>query len=70
MGTLGSIVYRQTDGGSDNDAIVTHIFHWLLVHMGVVEKVVWLRLKSKHSHNYADRGFSMIKEKLWGKRGG
>eukprot|EP00965_Chrysotila_dentata_P135851 4491009-Pleurochrysis_carterae.AAC.1 len=38
--------------------------------MGVVEKVVWLRLKSKHSHNYADRVFSMIKEKLWGKRGG
>eukprot|EP00965_Chrysotila_dentata_P063945 2118823-Pleurochrysis_carterae.AAC.1 len=38
MGKLGSVVYRQTDGGSDNDAVVTHLFHWLLVHMGVVDK--------------------------------
>eukprot|EP00965_Chrysotila_dentata_P158705 5242459-Pleurochrysis_carterae.AAC.1 len=34
-GTLGSIVYRQTDDGSDNDATITHVLHWLLVHMGV-----------------------------------
>eukprot|EP00965_Chrysotila_dentata_P043245 1436986-Pleurochrysis_carterae.AAC.1 len=38
-GTLGSDVYRQTDGGSDNDSIITHVLHWLLVHMGVVDKV-------------------------------
>eukprot|EP00965_Chrysotila_dentata_P135301 4473740-Pleurochrysis_carterae.AAC.3 len=69
LAKLGEVVYRQTDGGSDNDAIVTHVMHWLLVHMGVVEKVVWLRLKSKHSHNLADRVFSMIWEKLWGKKG-
>eukprot|EP00965_Chrysotila_dentata_P238527 6202567-Pleurochrysis_carterae.AAC.1 len=24
IGTLGSVVYRQTDGGSDNDAVITH----------------------------------------------
>eukprot|EP00965_Chrysotila_dentata_P095716 3163735-Pleurochrysis_carterae.AAC.1 len=37
--------------------------------MGMVQKVVWIRLKSKHSHNLGDRTFSMILEKLWGKRG-
>eukprot|EP00965_Chrysotila_dentata_P168714 5571764-Pleurochrysis_carterae.AAC.1 len=33
-GMLGSVVYRQTDGGSDNDADITHVLHWLLVYMG------------------------------------
>eukprot|EP00965_Chrysotila_dentata_P256950 6212728-Pleurochrysis_carterae.AAC.1 len=69
LGKLGDTIYRQTDGGSDNDAIITQVFHWFLVHMGVVNKVVWIRLKSKHSHNFADRTFSMIQAKLWGKNG-
>eukprot|EP00965_Chrysotila_dentata_P130651 4319732-Pleurochrysis_carterae.AAC.1 len=38
LGTLGKLVYRQTDGGSDNDVIITHVLHLLLVHMGVVER--------------------------------
>eukprot|EP00965_Chrysotila_dentata_P203929 6182032-Pleurochrysis_carterae.AAC.4 len=69
LGTLGSVVYRQTDGGSDSDAVITHVLHWLLVHMGVVDKIVWIRLKSKHLHSLCDRTFSMLMEKLWGKRG-
>eukprot|EP00965_Chrysotila_dentata_P206634 6183650-Pleurochrysis_carterae.AAC.1 len=70
MGKLGKVIYRQTDGGSDNDAVVTHLFHWLLVHMGVVDTVVWIRLKSKHSHNICDRVNSMLKERIWPKGGG
>eukprot|EP00965_Chrysotila_dentata_P155939 5153370-Pleurochrysis_carterae.AAC.1 len=38
--------------------------------MGVVDKVVWIRLKSKHSHNICDRVNSMLKERIWPKGGG
>eukprot|EP00965_Chrysotila_dentata_P027804 923858-Pleurochrysis_carterae.AAC.1 len=63
---LGSVVYRQTDGGSDNDATITHVLHWLLVHMGVADTP---KAEAVHSHSLADRCISMLKEKLRGKKG-
>eukprot|EP00965_Chrysotila_dentata_P220311 6191703-Pleurochrysis_carterae.AAC.2 len=63
-GMLGDNVYRQTDSGPDNDAKETHALHCHLVHCGVVNKIVWLRLIPKHSHNLADRYHGMVKEKV------
>tara|TARA_B110001452_G_scaffold101705_1_gene84383 strand:+ start:387 stop:3554 length:3168 start_codon:yes stop_codon:yes gene_type:complete len=68
LNELGKELFRQTDSGSDNDCSVTHAFHWALVHFGVVQKVTWVRLPPKHSHNYADRVNSMVKEQVWPKR--
>ena len=62
MGKLGNEQVRQTDGGPDNDAKVTHAFHISLIHYGVLEKLTWIRLMTKHSHNLSDRCNSMIKE--------
>jgi hypothetical protein len=36
-------LYRHTDGGSDNCNHMTHVFHWLLVYLGIFDKVVWFR---------------------------
>ena len=48
--------------GPDNVSIVTHFIHWLLVYLGVVNKIVWFRFKAGHSHTEtADRLFSIIK---------
>ena len=55
---------RHTDGGPDNVSIVTHFLHWLLVYLGVFNKVVWFRFKAGHSHTVtevADRLFAIIK---------
>ena len=53
---------RHTDGGPDNVSVVTHFVHWLLVYLGVFNKVIWFRFKAGHSHTeVADRLFSLIK---------
>ena len=53
---------RHTDGGPDNVSVVTHFLHWLLVYLGVFNKVIWFRFKAGHSHTeVADRLFSLIK---------
>ena len=41
---------RQTDGGSDNVNRITHIFHWLLVWLGVFQEIEWFRFDAGHSH--------------------
>ena len=68
-GKLGSEGLRCTDSGPDNDALVTHCYHWCLIHFGVLQKLTWIRLKAKHSHNLADRVNSMIKETIWPRSG-
>lgn len=53
---------RHTDGGSDNVTHVTHIFHWLLVYLGIFQEVIWFRFEPGHSHTeIADRLFSLMK---------
>lgn len=69
LGKLPHSFVRMSDGGSDNDASVTHAFHWLAVHTGIFQRLEWIRLPTKHSHNYADRTFSMIKEVITPKHG-
>ena len=69
LGKLGTEIVRQTDSGPDNDAKETHAFHATLVHYGVVNRIVWVRLAAKHSHNFADRANSMLKEQIVPKRG-
>lgn len=69
LGKLGRDVIRLTDSGPDNDAKETHAFHWQLVHDGAVQKVVWISLPPKHSHNHSDRLYSMIKDVIWPSRG-
>ena len=47
---------RHTDGGPDNVAKLTHIFHWLLVYVGCWQEVIWFMFKAGHSHTeVADR---------------
>jgi hypothetical protein len=54
---------RHTDGGPDNVAKRTHIFHWLLVYVGCWEEVVWFMFDAGHSHTeIADRLFSLMKK--------
>ena len=56
-------LYRHTDGGSDNLALVTHLFHWLLVYIGVFQSIIWFRFEAGHSHTeLADRLFSILKQ--------
>ena len=69
MDLLGHTIYRCTDSGPDNDAKEAHALHVQLVSRGVIEKLVWLRLPPKHSHNLADRVNSMVKEQIWPQRG-
>ena len=69
LGRLSEHVVRQTDSGSDNDAKATHAFHWSLIHFGVVQMLTWTRLPPKHSHNFADRVNSMVKEQIAPQRG-
>ena len=53
---------RHTDGGPDNVAKRTHIFHWLLVYVGCWEEVRWFMFDAGHSHTeIADRLFSLMK---------
>lgn len=59
----------QTDSGTDNDSKETHFFHWILIHFGVLDKIIWIRLKPHHSHNLSDRVNSMVKEVMQPKRG-
>ena len=65
---LGDEFDRQTDSGPDNDAKEAHALHWSLIHYGVLNRFVWIRLKPKHSHNFADRCNSMVKEVIAPKR--
>lgn len=37
----------------------------MLIHYGVVNKIVWIRLGPKHSHNLANRANSMVEEDIW-----
>ena len=58
----GRVMYRHTDGGSDNLNHDTHLFHWMLVWLGIFDEVVWFRFDAGHSHTeLADRFFSMLK---------
>jgi ribosomal protein S18 acetylase RimI-like enzyme len=69
--TAGTRLYRHTDGGPDNLSVTTHLFHWLLVHIGIFEEVVWFRFDAGHSHTeLADRFFSMLKRLFTSARGG
>ena len=53
---------RHTDGGPDNCSHVTHIFHWMLVYLGIFEEVLWFRFEAGHSHTeIADRLFGLMK---------
>lgn len=55
-------LYRHTDGGPDNVSIATHFVHWLLVYLGVFQKITWFRFKAGHSHTEtADRLFALLK---------
>lgn len=69
QGKLPHSFVRMSDGGPDNTAATTHAFHWLAVHVGIFQRLEWVRLLPKHSHNFADRSFSMLKEKIFPKRG-
>ena len=69
VGKLGREVIRLTDSGPDNDAKATHGLHWQLIHDGVLQKLTWVSLPPKHSHNLADRYSSMLKDVIWPKRG-
>ena len=69
LGKLGREVVRMTDSGPDNDAKETHALHWQLVHEGVLQKVTWISLPPKHSHNISDRYNSMLKNVIWPTRG-
>ena len=61
-GRAGSRLLRHTDGGPDNLSEATHLFHWLLVWLGLFDEVVWFRFDAGHSHTeLADRFFSMLK---------
>jgi len=62
VGKLGEVIIRLTDSGPDNDALVTQEFNCSLIHYGVCQKLIWIRLEPKHSHNLADRVHSMVKE--------
>ena len=61
-GDGGRIMFRHTDGGSDNLSVVTHVVHWLLVWLGIFDEFWWFRFDAGHSHTeICDRFFSMIK---------
>ena len=61
-GGLPRKLIRHTDGGPDNVTWVAHLFHWLLVYLGIVDEVLWFRFDAGHSHTeIADRIFSCIK---------
>eukprot|EP00965_Chrysotila_dentata_P250116 6209261-Pleurochrysis_carterae.AAC.3 len=66
LGKLNSSVervIRQTDGGSDNVAWVTHGVHYMLVHEGAFNQIDWVRLGPGHSycqqsaHTASERSF-------------
>ena len=60
--SAGRTIYRHTDGGPDNLNKATHLFHWLLVWLGIADEFIWFRFDSGHSHTeLADRFFSMLK---------
>jgi len=62
-GDGGRIMFRHTDGGSDNLSVVTHVVHWLLVWLGIFDEFWWFRFDAGHSHTeMADRFFSMMKK--------
>ena len=62
-------LYRQTDAGPDNECQETHAFHVSLVSCGATNRLTWLQLRPKHSHNKCDRYNSMVKEVIWPQKG-
>eukprot|EP00965_Chrysotila_dentata_P257068 6212759-Pleurochrysis_carterae.AAC.8 len=48
--TVTERIIRQTDGGSDNVAWVTHGMHYMLVHEGAFQQIDWVLLEPGHSH--------------------
>jgi len=69
LNILGEETTRQTDSVPDCDAKETHAMHVELVSRGAVNKLRWIRLVPKHSHNFADRANSMIKAVIWPQHG-
>ena len=58
----GRSCYRHTDGGPDNVNLPTHLFHWLIVYLGIFQDFYWFRFDAGHSHTeLADRFFAMLK---------
>eukprot|EP00965_Chrysotila_dentata_P181856 6003505-Pleurochrysis_carterae.AAC.1 len=69
LGVLANTVYHQTGSGPDNDAKEAYALHCHLIHCGVVNTIVWLRLEPKHSHNLSDCCRGMVQEELRPHRG-
>eukprot|EP00965_Chrysotila_dentata_P236268 6201221-Pleurochrysis_carterae.AAC.1 len=62
-------IIRQTDGGSDNVAWITHGVHYMLVQEGVFDEIIWVRLGPGHSHNLQDQTFSTSRSIFYPRRG-
>ena len=64
-GRLGPHVkraYRHTDGGPDNVAWVSHVLHWLILYIGILQDLTWFRFEAGHSHTeISDRLFGVMK---------
>ena len=43
--------------------------HTQLVSRGTCQKLIWIRLMPKHSHNLSDRFNAMVKEQIWPNKG-
>ena len=69
LGKLGTEAVRQTDSGPDNIAQETHALNISLISRGIFNKITWIRLMPKHSHNLSDRMNSLLKEVIEPKRG-
>ena len=54
-------ITRQTDGGPDIDGKTTHAIHYALVREGACNRLLWGKLRSGHSHNWADFTFAESK---------
>jgi hypothetical protein len=65
MGAVGEVVHRLTDSGPDNECASTHALNCTVVHVGATNRLRWLRLHPKHSHNLADRYNAMVKQQMW-----
>ena len=55
--------YRHTDGGPDNVSWVSHVLHFIIVYIGVLQELLWFRFEAGHSHTeIADRLFGVMKK--------
>ena len=46
MTRLACVCAYVQDGGSDNVSALTHVFHWLLVYLGVFDEILWFRFEA------------------------